>query len=234
MMFFLLALTSALMTAVLAGAGYVAGARRSSETREALLLICAEQRRRITDLERRAAAATIREDIDLQGLLCVMRERDRESRILGDTVRTLIGPLVERERLSHELSHLPRTTGATGALAELVNAIADKGGFSAVLLSDDVGLPLATSHSARDVDLLIGVSTLLLTLGDRIAMSGAAPPNSVVLRDGDGQSVVHRIFTVDGARYLLTAVARGTSLAPDSLDPALGAVEATLSREAGL
>ncbi len=146
-------------------------------------------------------------------------------------MRELVGPMLEKQRFGHELSQLEAGAVNLGALPRLLDSIAEKGSFQTVVLSDEMGLPLAASSKASDVDLLAGVAAMLLTLSDRIATGGAASPTSIVLQDEANQHTVHRIFSVAGVRYMLTAVTRGKYLSPEALDPALAKLGRVLTRQ---
>jgi len=79
---------------------------------------------------------------------------------------------------------------------------------------------------------LAGVWSMLLTLADRVTTAGAPSPLAVVVHDAANQTIVHRLFSSAGTRFLLTAVSRGRSLPPESLDPALSKLERLLSGSA--
>lgn len=168
---------------------------------------------------------------DLQRTIQPLLQRRDDTAAVRETVRELLAPMLDHERLGRELAQLPGGT-SLGELPRLLDAIADRGGFSAVVLSDEVGLPLAASASARDVELLAGTASFVLTLADRAARDGAPRPLAVVVLDESNQHVLHRIFVVDGTRFTLTAVSRGVHVAPGALDAALAKLEAVLGRKA--
>lgn len=164
------------------------------------------------------------------------RKRDAELRELQElrklrvTMHGLLDQFLERDRLGMELSQLEQ--GASlGELPALLDAIARRCGFSSVVLSDDVGLPLASNTSALDVEVLAGTASFLLTLVDRAERSRAPKPQSVVVLDQSNQHVLHRIFTVDSSLFTLTAVSRGLYIAPGALDGALVKLERTLAKK---
>ena len=97
---------------------------------------------------------------------------------------------------------------------------------------DEMGLPLAASSGARDADVIAGVSSLVLTLADRVTSSGGASPLSVLIRDSANQRILHRIFTVGKSRFIATAVAQGSEISTDAIDPALAALEEILAAQA--
>ena len=192
------------MTGTLAAmGGYLVGARRGVASREAL----------------RSQQRSLEEEIETLKLEVA---EDRGSVRNLEVFRQILAPLVARESLGFELAHLDADPDSRGkGLPILLDRIASKGGFGTVLLTDEVGLPLATTRGAAEVELLAAHSSLLLALVDRIAQSGAPAPMAVLVRDVSNQTVLHRVFRVAEDRYLLTAVAKGTLLAPDALDPGL-------------
>ncbi len=169
---------------------------------------------------------------ELHQALAPLIRREQESESLSQTVKNLLSPLLERERLGLQLATLKIGSGTRGELPQLLTTIGEKAGFASVLLSDEAGLPLASSDGTCDAEELAGVSSLLLTLTDRIRRSGSPAPNAIVVRDEANQVILHRIFHVKGERYLLTAVSRSNFLSPGALDPALTPLEGVLMREA--
>lgn len=155
----------------------------------------------------------------------------REGRAVAEVQRVL-APLIERERLAGQLARLDVGRGTRGELPRLMDAIASVGGFSSVVLSDEAGLPLAVNQTSTDGDVLAGVWSLLLTVADRIATAGAPVPIALVVHDAANQTILHRLFSSAGSRFLLTAVSRGRSLGPEALDPALAKLERMLAGSA--
>ncbi|MGN6103820.1 MAG: hypothetical protein ACTHU0_01830 [Kofleriaceae bacterium] len=152
-----------------------------------------------------------------------------EARAVAEVQRVL-APLVERERLGAELAQLDVGSGTRGELPHVMDALARIGGFSSVVLADEVGLPLAVNSGASDGDgeRLAGMWSMLLALADRVVLSGAPEPRAIVVHDTANQTLLHRLFTSCGNRFVLTAVSRGRSLSPEVLDPALGKLERIL------
>lgn len=168
---------------------------------------------------------------DLRRIVTPLLDREKESKGLEDMIRQALRPIVERDRLERELAHL-EGGASLGELPRLLDAIAETAGLSSVVLSDDVGLPLAASSSATGVEWLAGMSSLLLTLVERAERSGEPVPIGVVVQDASNQTILHRIFRVGEDRFLLTAVSRGLAVAPGALDPALVKLERVLTRPA--
>lgn len=160
----------------------------------------------------------------------LLRKQD-DTAALREMLREMLAPMIERERIGKELSRLD--AGSTlGELPRMLDAIAEKGGFATVVLSDDVGLPLAANSSALDVEMLAGMASFLLTLADRAERNGVPRPQAVVVLDESNQHVLHRIFAVDSVRFTLTAVSRGVHVTPGALDAALGKLEKVLTKRA--
>lgn len=192
-------------------AGYLFGANRAYHTRERLRTKTLTQAEELGVLRRRLSAS------------------DEGDEKLRSMIKQLLTPLVQRERLSFDLSHLETAPGHRTDLADVVDQIAEKGNFAAVLLSDDEGWPLAVSSNTRDMDRLAASASLLLLLADRIARDEGPAPLSLMAHDEANMVTLCRIFRVGDQRLSLTAVAAGALLSPTSLDPALVKVSAVLS-----
>ena len=67
-------------------------------------------------------------------------------------------------------------------LAQLMNEIAEKAKFTVVLLSDENGLPLASSHNIADLDRLAAISAFVVIFGDRIRRNDDFMPVSTVIQ----------------------------------------------------
>lgn len=173
----------------------------------------------------------LKEQIDsaMKNLLQPLLARDLQARELKEAVNGLLGPIVERERLGLELARLDPNLSGRGGLSQLLGTMATRAGFSTVLVTDNNGLPMGQNDGAKDVDMLCATLGLLLNMVDRITSSGSASPLAVVLRDSENQVALHRLFKVEGQRYVLTAVASGGLLTPDILDPTIARIERVLS-----
>ena len=167
---------------------------------------------------------------EIHQAIAPMLERDREQKGLRELVLDTLGPLMESQRREQGLKSLSTPRRGREQLPALLDTMARRGGFAAVLLSDDVGLPLAASSGARNADVLAGVSSLILTLADRVAQAGSPTPTAVLVRDNSNQLILHRIFPVADERFLLTAVAKGGEVSTAALDPALAALEDILEK----
>jgi len=169
---------------------------------------------------------------ELQQPLAPLLKQDQEKQGIQKMMLDVLGPLMEKERRARGLTLVSPSNRGRHQLPKLLDTLARRGGFSAVLLSDEMGLPLAASTGARDADVLAGVSSLVFSLADRVASSGSAAPLAVLLRDAANQRILHRIFAVEGNRYLVTAVSKGGEISTDALDPALAALEDILCSQA--
>ncbi len=166
---------------------------------------------------------------ELRRIVVPLLERQNDTKGLRELVQSTLTPMLERERLGRELAQIEG--GSTlHELPRLLDGIAQKGGFSSVVLSDDVGLPLAASSTAQSVDWLAGMASLVLTLVERAERASEPRPIGVVVHDESNQMLLHRIFRVGSQQFLLTAVARGIEVSPSALDPALGKLERALAR----
>jgi hypothetical protein len=243
-------------------AGYLIGIRRGVGARESLrrdlaqsqtvLATCEQELRQSQHLLQRAheqlaarpavtgSAEAVKErplkdqiDSSLTNLLQPLLARDLHTRELRDAVNSLLGPMVERERLGLELARLDAGLSGRGGLSQLLSAMATRAGFSTVLVTDNNGLPMGQSDGAKQVEMLCATLGMILNMVDRIATSGGSTPLAVVLRDADNQVAIHRLFKVEGLRYVLTAIASGSFLSPDVLDPTLPRIERVLTSRSG-
>lgn len=205
----LIALAAALL---LLGAGYLYGARRGSNARERLRAINLQQVEQLKQLQR-------------------FSERDdRRESSLRKTIEQVLGPLVERETFSLGLSDLADGAGQHRDLTLMLDRIQEIGHFSAVMISNEEGLPLAADSGARqDVERLAAVSSLMLLMTERIAGPDRPAPRSIMVHDESNVTTLCRIFRVRDQRLSLTAVSEGARLTPTALDPALTRIEALLS-----
>ncbi|MEZ4468480.1 MAG: hypothetical protein R3F43_29600 [bacterium] len=152
-----------------------------------------------------------------------LQERTRADR-LREVVSEAIRPMVEGELLGVDLARL-RLGESRKDLNELLTAVATHAGLATVVLADERGLVLAENDGARDAEARAGLSALTLTLSDSHIQSGAPAPLAVMLHDAANQMIVSRIFTVDGDRFVLTAVSKGRFIPPNLLDPVLDKIE---------
>jgi hypothetical protein len=165
-----------------------------------------------------------------QRLVSPLLTRENETKGLRDMMRELVGPMLEKQRWQRAVP-ARRQRRQPRRAAAATRPIAEKARFETVVLSDEMGLPLAASSNAEEVDLLAGVAAMLLTVGDRVVTSGGASPMSIVMHDEANKNTVHRIFNVAGVRYMLTAVTRGRYITPEALDPVLAKLGRVLTRQ---
>jgi len=246
-----------LAAAALLGAGYQLGLsrgghersdlrsqldKRSEELRSLLQVVSgslrqheAAQRLLETEIKDRlgsvvaTSADTGRMRTEFQQMLAPLLERKRSNDELADTVQELLSPLMERERLGRDLAQLDLGTGQRQELPRLLDSIADTGGFSVVLLSDDAGLPLAASSGTDNPDRYAGFSSLLMSLIERLSREPGADPLAIVIYNTANEQMLSRVFSVSGQQLMLTAVTSGPGLSPIALDPALTKLQAVLT-----
>lgn len=161
----------------------------------------------------------------------LLQQRENDARKIGEMMKSVLAPVLEKERLGRELMAVKEGAGLH-ELPRVLDAIAEKGSFSTVVLADDVGLPLAANTRGRDVEALAGVSAMLFNLADRAAALGESRPVAVLVQDEQGQSSLYRIFQVGSSRFVLAAVGRGVAIEPAALDPALPKIQSALARPA--
>lgn len=203
----LLALGAALL---LLAAGYLLGAREGDKARESLRLLNRGFAKEIAHLRNQCAAPKTSDDS------------------LRAALQEILSPLVNRERLSYEMSRLEGGSGQQRNLTSVLDQMADKGNFSSVLLSDAQGWCVAASSTTKDPERLGATASLLLLLADRIARDGSAAPLSLMLYDTANTTTLCRLFFVDNHRMTLTVVANGSELTPGAIDPALVKLNAML------
>jgi predicted regulator of Ras-like GTPase activity (Roadblock/LC7/MglB family) len=199
-------------------AGYLFGVKRGFKAREQLRQLNLQQAEELQRLRERMTRQQ-QNDADIQSLRTELSK-----------VQQVLTPLIQRERLGFALANLQTGAGRHRDLMGLVDQIAAKGGFSAVLLNDAEGLPLAASSNVKDLDRLAVLSSMVLLLADRISRDNNAPnPLAVMVHDEANKLTLCRIFRVGGKRLLLTAVSTDTQLLPTALDPALAKLDTVLS-----
>lgn len=176
-----------------------------------------------------AHALTLAENKRLNAAVAQQRNAGRDG--LREVER-ILSPLLEKERVAQAIQHIDLGRGTREELPRLLDAIAQAGGLSTLVLSDDSGLPLAASAGAERAEVLAGVWSQLLTLADRVVENGAPAPMGVRVLDVDGRVLAHRIFSAGAQRFLLTAVSRTGGLSPEALEPAVAKLERVLMRDA--
>lgn len=204
---YLLALGAALM---FLAAGYLVGVRKGETAREQL---------------RQLNRAFGKEIVLLRQKSSVPRGDDDDLRA---ALKDVLSPLVQRERLSYELSRLEAGLGQQRNLTALLDQMAAKGNFSSVLLTDAQGWCVAASSGTQDSERLGATASILLLMADRIASSGSPALLSLMLYDSTNTTTLCRVFQVDDQRMTLTVVASGADLTPAAIDPALVKLNAVL------
>jgi len=193
--------------------GYLFGVRRGSVVRESLKQENFDLARQVAQLRARLSHETNEQDASLRA-----------------TIEQVLTPLIRKEQLSRGLSRA--SVGEHRDLTPLLDEIAEKGDFSAVLLNNEEGLPLAANRGTPDLGPLLATASLLLLVADRIAGHQAATPRAIMIHDETNATTLCRIFRIQGQRLSLTAVTNGAGLTPTVLDPALARVDAILTGSA--
>lgn len=197
--------------ALLLISGYLFGVRRGNKVREALRQENDEFAHQLAQLR-----ATL------------TRQADEQDATLRATIEQVLKPLIRKEQLSQGLSQ--SSLGEHRDLTPLLDQIAEKGDFSAVLLSNEEGLPLAANRAAPNLERLLATASLILLVADRIAGHHAPRPRAIMIHDEADATTLCRIFHIQDQRLSLTAVTKGARLTPTVLDPALDKVDAVLTR----
>lgn len=194
----------------LLAAGYLLGARRGAAARQRL-------REQLLD---ESGTARAREELG--------RQRAQQDDALRADLQRMLGPLLERERLTDELGRIERG-GRRRDLTDLLDQIAERGRFTSITLNDEDGWPLATNRAVAELDRLTATASVLQLLADRLGPPTYPPPTAVVVHDAANRMTLSRLFTIGRQRFTLTADATGVHLGPGTLDPALGPISAALT-----
>lgn len=192
----------------------------------------------LLDEVRRAIAAVDTRGLDPDTLVANVQEaiaaqlaqRNDATTELRDMLNEVMAPLLERERAHQALAAIAIADHGLSALPNIMNAITDRSGLTAAVLSDDCGLPLAASQGTLDADALAALASYFQTLAERTERVGAARPIAVVVFDEDSCTTLHRMFTVDDVRFTLSVVARGQHVTPNAADAAIAPLERVLTR----
>jgi hypothetical protein len=200
----------------LLASGYLFGARRGIVVRDALRDQLTHSTQELTglsmQLQRLEQAQKSHLEKDLGALLEPLRAQEKKNEEAVREVLKLVQPVLEKDRLSQNLQELPALADSRIGLRQLLDGLAERGGFPAVVLSDEAGLPLACNRACRSPDTLAGSSSLLLILADRMPRHGVARPHSFVVHDDAGQVTLHRIFQAGEKRFLLSVVSNNSAV----------------------
>lgn len=217
-------------------AGFWFASARAGRERQDLEARHDAAQERLRRLERERSPSNVDARVlkaELASAVRPLLERDVQAhQVMESQLQTLLRPLLDRERMGTALVGLSAGMEQAQSLMDLLDAIARSGNFITVLISDEVGLPLASNTSGVDPDVQAGMASMLLTLFDRIESNGQPCPLAAVFRDEANRLILHRVFRVQGARFVLTAVSLGMPVSPEALDPALVSIERMLNRQA--
>lgn len=207
--------------AVLLLAGYLFGVRQGHQAREKLRIQLAEQKDSKID-------ALLQKSDALPRFIEPLAEWDDHVEKLRTEMQRMQAAMQPQDKVSLELSNLQSTATSRSDLTTLMDEIAEKGHFQALLLSDEDGLPLVSSSNAKELEWLAAIASFVVIFGDRIQRDGAASPIAFLVRDSSNRDILCRIFAVGSRRLVLTAVSIELQLTPNALDPALEKVSGIL------
>ena len=211
----LMAIFLGLVTAtMLLIAGYLFGVKKGHQARE----ILREQLSQQKDLK---IDTLLRQSNALQRVLEPLAEWDVQVEKIHADIKQMQASMIHHDQVALELTNLQTSTKHRSDLTCLMNEMAEKARFEAVLLSDENGLPLVSSNNAKDLDRLAAIASFVVIFGDRISRDDAASPVSFLVRDNTNRDILCRIFHVGRQRLVLTAVSVELQLTPNALDPAL-------------
>ena len=208
--------------ALLLLAGYLLGVRQGHQARERLR----EQLTKKNDLK---IDTLLQQSDALQRVIEPLAEWDVQVEKLRVEIKQMQASMFQQDQVALELSNLQTSTKDRGDLSYLMNEIAEKAHFEAVLLSDENGLPLVSSNNAKDLDRLAAIVSFVVIFGDRMSRDDVASPVSFLVRDSINRDILCRIFHVGNQRLVMTAVSVKLQLSPSALDPALEKVTSLLS-----
>ena len=115
---------------------------------------------------------------------------------LKSTIEQVLAPLVERERLSHDLARVS-SAGERRDLSPLLEQVASAGNFGSVLLSNEDGLVVASAGTAPDFDAMAAATARLTGAADQFAARRGGA-RAVVIRDAS--ELDHAVPPVRDAR----------------------------------
>ncbi|MFO0725837.1 MAG: hypothetical protein U1E65_18785 [Myxococcota bacterium] len=237
-------LLAAAASALLLGAGYLFAARNQARLRHDLRLRLDAAQDKLRRLERERSPSNVNAKVLKAEIVSAVKPlldrevkaqeglEDRLSGAVESQLASLLRPLLDREKMGSALVGLNAGTEHAHSLMDVLDAVARSGSFTTVLVSDEVGLPLATNRAGRDPEIHAGMASLLLTLFDRVASNDQPRPLAAVFRDEANRLILHRVFKAQGTRFVLTAVSMGMPVSPEALDPALASIERMLNRQA--
>lgn len=208
--------------AMLLLAGYLFGVKQGHQSRERL-------RKQLSTRRDIKIDALLQQSKALQRVIEPLAEWDVQVEKLRTDIQQVQASMTHHDQVALDLTNLQTSTSNRGDLTSLMDEIAEKAHFEAVLLSDENGLPLVSSSQAKDLDRLAAIASFVVIFGDRISRDDAASPIAFLVRDNQKRDILCRIFHVGSQRLVLTAVSDKQQLTPSALDPALDKVTSLLS-----
>lgn len=142
---------------------------------------------------------------------------------LDARVRELLEPALAGERVGRAVARLAEESSGVRALADLLDAMADRAGFRTVLVTDELGIPIGSSGGAAER------AVALLPAAVALARAGTADGRRTVATYGCDGVTFHRPISSGGRRYVLTVVADSPPGQPPWIETAADAVVRALS-----
>ena len=216
-------LTGFAAAAMLILGGYLFGVKQGYQTREKL-------RKKLSEQEDLKIDTLLRQSEALHRVIEPLAKWDEQVDKLRNEIKQMQSTILHHDQVALELTGLQTGSGNRDDLAILMNEIAEKAHFEAVLLSDENGLPLVASSNAKNLDRIAAIASFVVIFGDRISRDDPAVfPVSFLVRDTTNRDILCRILQAGKQRLVLTAVSSQLQLTPTALDPTLGKVIDLLS-----
>lgn len=216
-------LTGFAASAMLIVAGYLFGVKQGYQAREKL-------RQKLSAQEELKIDTLLQQNKALHRVIEPLSRWDEQVDKLRDEIKQMQHTILHHDQVALELNGLQTESGNRGDLALLMNEIAEKAHFEAVLLSDENGLPLVANSNAKNLDRIAAIASFVVIFGDRISRDDPKVfPVSFLVRDNTDKDILCRILQVGNQRLVLTAVSSQLQLTPTALDPTLGKVIHLLS-----
>ncbi len=206
-------------------AGYLFGVKQGHQVREKL-------RKKLFEQQDLKIDTLLQQSDALQRVIEPLSKWDKQVEKLRADIKQMQSNIIHHDQVALELTGLQTNTSSRDDLARLMDEIAEKAHFEAVLLSDENGLPLVASNQAKHLDRIAAIASFVIIFSDRISSRDNTPatyPLSFLVRDNNNKDILCRIFQVGNQRLVLTAVSAQLPLTPGALDPALEKVNSLLS-----
>lgn len=195
-------------------AGYLIGVRTGNQARENL-------REELRNQKDAKIDTLLQQSNALQHVIEPLTEWEIKVEKIQSDIELMQASMVSHDSVALKLNNLETETHHRSDLTQLMDEIAEKAHFKAILLSDENGLPLVSNHGAVDLERLAAIASFVLLFGERINSDKDCEPTSFLVREAKNKDILSRIFLVGKQRLVLTAVSLELQLTPNALDPAL-------------